>query len=495
MICISIAQESRRMALADMLNASRQCDLIEVRLDRFQKAPDIGEILKHKPRPIIFSCRRKQDGGEWQGTENERLALLRMCIASKTDYVEIELDAADQIPNLPPAKRIIAYTNLEETPRNIAQIYEEATTKNPDVIKLVTRADTPEDAWPLVQILGKPGVPTVVVGLGKPGVMLSVLARKIGAPWVYAALERGMEAYLDQPTVSDFRDVYAYSQIDSRTRFIGVTGFGMREYVTVGAVNAALAKLELNIRCLPIGIGDMSLFQNILDAVHLGGVIVGEVHRKAIMKIATEVEGSAKEAGFADVLVRKSDNRFAYNTLCRAIVSALEDVVRPHSKTEKPLQGRMILIAGTNDLARGLAPVLRRAGGILIIASHNRDAAKQMAKDLGCRQIRFDALHSTSHDILVVCDEEREAFAVKKSGQAAGIHTGYFREGMTLVDPTVDLQMSPLLHDAKVHGCHIVEPRRILREQIALQIKLIAGKAPSSAALEESLAALLADES
>jgi len=40
MICISIAQESRRLALADMLNAARRCDLLEVRLDRFGKAPD-----------------------------------------------------------------------------------------------------------------------------------------------------------------------------------------------------------------------------------------------------------------------------------------------------------------------------------------------------------------------------------------------------------------------------------------------------------------------
>ena len=42
-------------------------------------------------------------------------------------------------------------------------------------------------------ILARPAVPTVVVGLGKPGVMLTVLGRKIGAPWTYAALERGME--------------------------------------------------------------------------------------------------------------------------------------------------------------------------------------------------------------------------------------------------------------------------------------------------------------
>ena len=38
MICVSIVQESRRLALADMLNAAMLgADLIEVRLDKFEK--------------------------------------------------------------------------------------------------------------------------------------------------------------------------------------------------------------------------------------------------------------------------------------------------------------------------------------------------------------------------------------------------------------------------------------------------------------------------
>src|SRR5438105_3173362 len=218
MICISIAQESRRLALADMLNAARLGDLLEVRLDRFGKGPDVTELLAHKPKPVILSCRRQQDGGDWQGTEEERLALLRQCIAHKADYVEIEIDVADQIREFPPAKRVISYTNWRETRADIAEIYAEARTKKPDVIKLMTLARSPEEAWPLVQILGKPALPTVVVGLGKPGIMLTLLGKKIGAPWTYAALERGMEAHPDQPTVADLVETYYYRDFERSTK-------------------------------------------------------------------------------------------------------------------------------------------------------------------------------------------------------------------------------------------------------------------------------------
>ncbi len=159
MICISIAQESRRMALVDMLNAAAMgADLIELRLDCFEHAPDFNELLTAKRTPILFSCRRTEDGGNWDGTEEERIMLLRQAILAKADYCEIEYDIADQIRPFPPCQRVISYTNLKETPTDIADIYAEMLTKKPDVIQLTCRARTPEEAWPLVQILATPGV-------------------------------------------------------------------------------------------------------------------------------------------------------------------------------------------------------------------------------------------------------------------------------------------------------------------------------------------------
>ncbi len=352
MICISIIQESRRLALADMLNASRQCDLLEVRLDRFGKAPEIAEMLSVKPKPVIMSCRRPRDGGLWDGSEEERLAILRQCIINKADYVEIELDVADQVRKFPPTKRVISYTNRTETPADIAEIYAQAQTKNPDVIKLTTLARTPEEAWPLVQILAHAKVPTVLVGLGKPGVMLSVLGAKIGAPWTYAALERGMEAYADEPTISDLENVYHFRAINRATRFIGVTGFGERERATVAALNAAFAHLHLPALCLPLGVGNVRLFGKVIEAVKLAGAVIDAEHRQEILQIATEREPSAARTGAADLILHRDNKWHAADTQIPATMNALEAVMGARSGSEHPLAGRIVLIAGVNDLAR-----------------------------------------------------------------------------------------------------------------------------------------------
>jgi len=474
MICISINQESRRLAMFDMFNAAGQCDLLEVRLDRFGKAPDLGEILANKPKPVIMSCRRPQDGGAWDGSEDERLAILRQCIISKADYVEIEFDAADNIRRFPPSQRVISYTNLSETPADILEIYEECKTKNPDVIKLVTLARTPEEAWPLVQILAKAVVPTVVVGLGRAGIMLNVLGKKIGAPWTFAALEKGMEAYPGQATASELREIYKLDSIGKGTRFIGVTGFGEREHYTTAALNAALIHLDLPYRCLPMGVGNVKLFRKVMEAVKLAAAVIDGEHQSAMLEIAPELHGLAKETQAVDLLVHKGDAWHGFHTACQSWFAALTEAMKARFPVPNPMKDRMVMIVGLTPTARVLAAEVQRQGGNAIIASHLRKAGQQLAQTLGCRYIQFEALYSTMHDVLIVCDEEKLDSAGRTQG--SGVHGGYLKSGMTVMDLT-SFATTPLTVDAQGHGCQAIDPRQLFLQQLEQQTRLLTGKA------------------
>jgi 3-dehydroquinate dehydratase/shikimate dehydrogenase len=480
MICISIAQESRRLALVDMYNAAPQCDLLEVRLDRFGKAPDVGEIIAAKSKPVVMSCRRPRDGGDWDGTEEERLAILRQCVISKADYVEIEWDVADQIRPFPPAKRVISYTNRSETPANISDIYRDMQAKRPDVIKLTTLAQTPEEAWPLVQILARAPLPTVVVGLGKPGVMLSVLGAKIGAPWTYAALERGMEAYPDQPTVSDLENIYHYRAIHRSTRLIGVTGFGPRERATTAALNAAFAHLQLPARCLPMGVGNVRLFGKVIEAIKLAAAVLDDEHRKSILPLASHREPSAERTGEADLFLHRNNAWHAADTRIPALVNALESTLRSRHSSEHPLAGRIILIAGSNDLAQCVARELKQRGSVLVFASHDRAAAHRLAQDMSCRFVQFEALYTTIHDVLIACED-------------AVIHPGYLKSNMTVVDLTSGVDKKLLLSEAAARGCAVVTPRQLWLEQVSLQVHLLTSKDVPRQLLSDA-APWLADE-
>ncbi|MBI3821823.1 MAG: type I 3-dehydroquinate dehydratase [Planctomycetes bacterium] len=471
MFCISIIQDSRRLALADMVNAKHFGDVLEVRLDRFGKSPEIGEMIAARPKPVIMACRRPDDGGYFDGTDEERLAILRQCIISKADYVEIEFDVADDIRPFPPSKRVISYTNLSETPIDIDTTYDEMKNKRPDVIKLVTLARTPEEAWPLVQILAKSVVPTVVVGLGKPGIMLAILSRKLGAPWIYAALERGLEAYPGQPTVEDFRDIYRLQDIQKTTRLIGVTGFGDRELITVAALNAAFAHCNLAFRCLPMSIGNLKIFKKIMEAVKLAGAVIDAEHQASIVEIGPELHGLAKDTQAVDVLIQKNNAWHGMHTSGQAWINALKNSLKKRNPGDNPLKDRFVLFAGLTGASKIIAAEVQRQGGNAIIATNDKKGGAAVAAAVGCRYIPFEALYVTLHDVLVVCDEEID----EKLGRS-GIHAGYLKQGMIVIDLTAGAKRSDLLKASESRGCDIVTPLDLMLDLLEAQAKTLTGK-------------------
>ncbi len=473
MICISIAQSSRRLALVDMHNAGPQCDLIEVRLDRFDNAANVGELLANRPKPVIMTCRRPEDGGDWQGGEPERLALLRQCVIDKADYVEIELDVADHVRPLPPAKRVISYTNLVETPEDLPEIYAQALTKNPDVVKLVVPVHSPEEVWPVVQTLGHASVPTVVVGLGQPGVMLALMARKMGAPWTYAALERGMEAHSGQTTVADLEEVYHHRSIQKGTPLVGVTGFGELPRFNVALLNAALATLNVPTRCLPLAVGDLQVFRKVLKALRLGSVVIDGEHRSSIRSVVPDLKASARQAEAVDFLTYEEDKWQGYNLSCRAAMAALEAALRAKRSEEQPLAGRVVMFVGVRPVTRVLAAAVQQADGIPVIAGRDADAAKEMAGGLGCRFVRLEAVYSTLHEVLVRCDDSE-------------LHPGYLKAGMTVLDLPAPPEGSPLLREAEDRAAAVVSPRQVMVELVARQARAITGQDVSREPLLEA---------
>lgn len=491
MICISIAQESRTLALADMLNAALMgADLLEVRLDSFDKSPNLTDLISAKRKPLLFSCRRLEDGGSWKGTEDERQMLLRQAILSKADYVELEHDIADQVRPFPPCQRVISYTNLKETPSDIADIYADLQTKKPDIIKLTCRARTPEEAWPLVQILAKPPVPTVVVGLGRPGVMLAVLGKKIGAPWTFAALERGSEAYPGQPTMNDLQEIYSYPDIGKPTRFFGVTGLGDRPFTTTAMLNFAFRHLKLHHRVLPMQVGNLKLFRKVADAVKLQGVTMDEEYYEKLHEAAKLDESSKTPVQAADYLQPTDEGWVASNALGEAAANALIATIQAR-EPETTLQNRSVLFAGCGPLTRMLAGKMKDHGAQLLFAAKERADAQRMSQIFGGRQLPWEAIYQTMHDVLIVSrdgpkpDEEKEELPV---------HPGYLRSTMYVLDATSVGRTSPFQREARLRGCGVVHPSRLLLEQVRSHVRRVAGQEIDPEVLEAKMLELMPQE-
>src|SRR5437588_7743529 len=124
LICAIIGRTRHKMMQIEIQEAAKRgARLIELRLDFLAKAPDFKRLLADKPCPMVATVRRKDDGGRWGGTEDERLMLLRQAIVGGFDWVDVETDIADKIRRYRDVKRIVSYHNLREVPEDLEKIH------------------------------------------------------------------------------------------------------------------------------------------------------------------------------------------------------------------------------------------------------------------------------------------------------------------------------------------------------------------------------------
>lgn len=469
MICISVTPTSRTLAPADLLNASRQGDLIELCLDHFLKEPNVGELIRMVDKPVLVSCRRPRDGGQWEGTEEERLQLLRNAIVAGPAYVELDLDIAHQIPRFGSTKRVISYTSLSRPLGNIDEIFEQCWKARADVVKVTWPTDTLDAAWPLLAaVTQQREVPVVGLGIGRSGVTFSLLGRRYGSPWIYAALERGMEAFEQQPTVFQLKEEYRWDEISSKTRFLGIVGFGRAENRTARVLNAAFQAMDRPIRCLPLIPGDVARLPRMLATMKINGLIVDPSFSGDLSGMAAPGDDLVQRSGYMDVLMQKNEGWQGICTLLPAVDQAGQQV---SSSPEWAGRGHVI-VCGHGPVAKAAATWFVTRGAAVSLAAPADNAATGAAKAAGVRHIPWNGIHDVRADTLVLADNDL-ACGVKRGE----LNPSIIRERMLVVDLTAYPEPSAFCEEAGARGARLVSPTAIFDQQLQVQFRMLTGRA------------------
>jgi len=472
MICISVSPRSRQLARVDILNAARQADMVEVCLDHLLKEPDVGDLLEGATTPIIVSCRRRSDGGAWEGTEEERQAILRQAIVAAPEWIELELDIAPKIPRFGKTKRLISITAMDRPFENIEELYEQAVAAKADAVKFTTPTLSLESAWPLLAAVSKKReIPVVPFGLSRAGITLSLLGCKYGSPWNYAALEKGMELFPGQATAAEMDEIYHWREIDSQTRFVAICGFGADETAVLRILNACFAREQLPIRCLPFLLDRLDNFEKMFEILKIGAVFPDSRMGGKILSVAKPGDDSAKASQFADLIIRKNDQWQGYNCLWRGALTSLEQSLRKSPDEEHPLDRRNILVIGATPTARTLIYGVKRRHGLVSITAGDDERAQLIAQMFDIRFVPVVNLYDTLCDVAIIADNNLEKGRLKQK-----LNPSFLRSHMTVLDVTSLSQETELLGEARYRSCKVIGTRQILLDQLRVQFKALTGK-------------------
>ena len=474
MICVSIGRTRHKMVVAEHKHmAEKGAKLVEWRLDWLSRMPDIRRLMKDKPTPVVVTCRRPDDKGRWKWTEEQRMTVLREAIVSGVEYVDLEVDIAGSVPRFGDTKRIVSYHNFDETPLHLPDIYQDLCSKDPDIVKIVTMANTPSDNARILDLVQRAKVPTVGFCMGELGTISRVLCGKFGSPFTYASFSSERNLAPGQLSFKDMRHMYRFNRITNKTKVFGVLGDPIAHSLSPLIHNAAFQKLKVDAVYVPIRV-PQDLFDESLDEfdkVGVDGYSVTIPNKQPALDFAQEADTATMEIGAANTLTKRDGEWFATNTDYDAAIETVEVLLESADQTLADLQNRPVLILGAGGVARAIGLGMIRSGAIVTICNRTAAKAEALAAELGCQQVTWENRGASFAEIVINCT----SVGMHPNVNETPFQETWLRDNALVFDTIYNPESTLLIKQAQLRGCHTISGLEMFVRQAGKQFEQFTG--------------------
>ena len=254
-LAVSIAAPDTDGARLRFVKPPRMADLAELRLDMMREF-DLPRLLQASPLPVVVTCRPPREGGRWQGSESDRLRVLRLAADLGAAYVDLEWDAAEELASFNRHRsRVILsrhdFKGMSAVRSDQAQAFWAA---GADAVKLVGYANRLADILPVLGLLQAAPRPTVALAMGACGLATRLLAFCYPAALLsFATLDDSAQRTAPgQISLAAMNDVYRVREITPATQIVGWLAGDANDAPEVVAGNGWLAARGLDACVIPL---------------------------------------------------------------------------------------------------------------------------------------------------------------------------------------------------------------------------------------------------
>ena len=477
LLCATVMAETTG-ALRARRDAAREADLVELRLDAVRD-PDVAGALTGRRCPVIVTCRPRWEGGQFDGSEEERRRILVDALTQGADYVDLEW--RDGFESLIAQRRgrniVLSMHDFEGVPKDLADRCRAMRATGAEVVKLAARAERLSDLLPLLELGGRATDRSrlVVIGMGQAGLPSRILAARFGSCWAYAgSVAPGQIDPARMVEEFRFREVSAASEV------YGVVGRPIGHSVSPAMHNAAFRTAGRDAVYVPLEAGDSDDFIQFADALPMKGVSVTAPFKETLLKRVREVDAITRQVGALNTMRRDSGHWTGVNTDVAGFLEPLRGRIE--------LRGVRAAILGAGGAARAVAVALRTAGAEVAVHARNLKRAERVAA-LAAGVAQAIPPPAGSWDLLV-------------NTTPVGTHPhvgetplpGVALDGRVVYDLVYNPRRTRLLADAEQAGCATVSGLEMLVAQARLQFEWWTGTRPPVEVFESAARARLAHE-
>ncbi|HSW72963.1 MAG TPA: shikimate dehydrogenase [Chlamydiales bacterium] len=441
----------------DVEKAIPYADALEFRLDYSLKLVELRSKVKQKK---LFTLRKKEHGGVYQKSEEERLKELEHLASLKPDFLDIESDVPlsflKKIRDLyPEIQLIISHHDFEKTP-DLFALLQEMEKPFYAIYKIACKANSASDLLRMLSFIRKTSKEKKIIGIsmGEYGEPSRVLGKIMGNYFSYASIEKE-QGVLYQLTIEELHKIYHFPDLNSSTQIFALLGDPIEQSVGPIFHNRIFHERKQNavyVKCKAKQeeVGEFfkaSLFQGFSITMPL---------KEAVIPFLDHIDLDAKKIGAVNTVVKKDGKYVGYNTDAPGALDALEE--------ESFVRGRKLIIIGTGGTTRAIAYEAKKRGSEVYIAGRSKEKAEAIAKEFSCHAVLLNQL--PTYDILI------NATPVGMKEELLPIPESEIRPETIIMDTIYSPSFTPLLQAAQKKNCICVFGFSMFENQALLQQKL-----------------------
>ncbi len=473
-LCVTVTADTMA-ELRTRRDQVRDADLIELRVDSVRD-PSAAGALAGRRNPVIVTCRPKSDGGWFEGSEEERRAILSEALSLGAEYVDLEWQGscADLVQKTGGRRIVFSHHDFNGVPEDLTELAQAMLSSSAEVVKIAITPRRLTDCLTLREIGQQTRVPIALVAMGDAGIPSRVLASWFGSCWTYA----GEGAAPGQISAQRMTDEFGFRRIGSRTAIYGVLGRPVGHSVSPAMHNAAFRAARVDAVYLPLAAADFDDFLAFADAVNLAGASVTAPFKVAAFERADECDPVSRRIQSVNTLRRSGTKWLGSNTDVNGFLTPLQGMMRLH--------GKRATVLGAGGAARSVAVALQSAGVPVTIAARRDDQARMVATLSGAKVGSWPPAPG-SWDVLVNATPVGTAPNVDQSP----LPDGYRLDGTLVYDLVYNPPQTRLLTEAVRSGCQTIGGLDMLVAQAQAQFEWWTDQRPADGVMRDAATARL----
>lgn len=440
LLCATVAATT----MADLRarrDAARDADLVELRLDGVRDL-DLDGALAGRPGPVIVTCRPSWEGGQFDGSEEERHQILERALALGAEWVDLEWQGGFESVVAARGGRnvVLSSHDFDDTPADLEERFGAMRATGAAVVKLAVTTRS-GGALRRLQRLGSQAADTrqVLVGMGQLGVPSRLLPARFGSAWTYA----GDGVAPGQVSLADMLDRYRFRRLTPTTPVYGVAGVPIGHSLSPSMHNAGLAALGIDAVYIPFEATDAGDLFALADALGVRGLSITAPFKEAVLSHLTDIDALGRQVGAVNTLRREEAGWVGRNTDVPGFLAPLD--------ARGAFSGTRATVLGAGGAARGVVVALASRGAKVTVCARRPDRAATVAALAGGKTGAASPEPGT-WDLLVNTTPTGTAPRHTESPVPAGA----LRGGGTVYDLVYNPRQTRLLEEAARAGCETI---------------------------------------